>query len=137
MRPTLICTFSSVSIALLLLLTAMPAAADLYSAGVAYKKGDFASAFEQFKELAELGQTEAQYSLAAMYTRGEGVSQNYVYAHAWASLASQNGEAKAKVLAEKLEQNFTPTSLRISSEIQSQYSQAALNARLMPHFLKG
>src|ERR1700735_215225 len=134
MRPILSYTFSSVSIVLLLLLTAMPASADLYSAGVAYKKADFASAFEQFKELAELGQPEAQYSLAVMYTRGEGVSQNYVYAHAWASLASQNGEANAKALAEQLGQRLTPTSLGISSEIQSKYSQEALNARLMPHF---
>jgi hypothetical protein len=39
---------------------AMPAWADLGSAAAAYKKGEFASAFQQFKELAELGQPEAQ-----------------------------------------------------------------------------
>jgi TonB family protein len=124
-------------ITLLLFLSAIPAWADLYSARVAYKKGDFASAFEQFKELAELGQPDAQFSLAVMYARGEGVTQNNVYAHAWASLAGQNGVAKAKDLAEHLEPNLTPTSQTISSDIQSKYSEATLNARLMPRFLKG
>src|ERR1700733_9850728 len=72
-----------------------------------------------------------------MYVRGEGVGQNNVYAHAWASLAGQNGEAKGKALAERLEPELTPTSLRVSSDIQAKYSQATLDARLMPHFLKG
>jgi TonB family protein len=137
MRSTGIRVIHTASIALVLFLTSMQAWADLYSARVAYKNGQFASAFEQFKELAELGQPAAQLSLAAMYARGEGVGENNVYAHAWASLAGQNGEARAKALVELLEPNLTPTSLRISSEIQSKYSQAALNARLMPRFLKG
>jgi TonB family protein len=137
MRPIFMRALSPTLVALLLSLTTIPAWADLYSARVAYAKGDFASAFEQFKELAELGQPDAQFSLAAMYARGEGVAQNNVYAHAWASLAGQNGNEKAKALAELLEPNLTPTSLRISSDIQSKYSQATLDTRLMPRFLKG
>jgi TonB family protein len=124
-------------VALLLVLAAIPARADLYSATVAYKKGDFATAFQQFKELAELGQPEAQFDLAIMYAEGQGVAQNNVYAHAWASLAGQSGKAKASTLAEQLEPNLTPTSLKVSSDIQSQYSLSTLNARLMPHILKG
>jgi hypothetical protein len=38
-----------------------------------------------------------------MYARGEGISQNSVYAHAWASLAAQNGEMKGKALASQLQ----------------------------------
>ena len=129
MRPGLI--------ALLLALTAIPARADLYSAQVAYKKGDFAAAFQQFKEMAELGQPKAQYDLAVMYARGEGVNQSNVYAHAWGSLAGQNGEERGKVLAAQLEPNLTPTSLGVSSEIQSKYSRSTLDARLMPRILKG
>jgi uncharacterized protein len=124
-------------IALSLALTAIPAWADLYSAQVAYKKGDFATAFKQFKELAELGQPNAQFDLAIMYARGEGVDASNVYAHAWASLAGENGETKGKALADELEPNLTPTSLRISSDIQAKYSPATLNARLMPNILKG
>jgi TonB family protein len=127
----------SAALSTLLLLIALPARADLYSAQSAYKKGDFAAAFNEYKDLAEVGQPTAQLDLAIMYARGEGVDQNNVYAHAWASLAGQNGEAKGKSLAETLEPKLTPTSLRISAEIQEKYGQAALNARLMPHFLKG
>jgi uncharacterized protein len=137
MRSASLSKISPALIALVLTLTAIPAWADLYSAKVAYKKGDFASAFEQFKELAELGQPQAQLSLAAMYARGEGINQSNLYAHAWASLAGQNGEAKGKALAEQLEPELTPTSQRISSEIQAQYSQSTLNARLMPRIFKG
>jgi uncharacterized protein len=136
MRPASIRAIPPLLVALILVLTAIPARADLYSAGVAYKKGDFPTAFKQFKELAELGQPDAQYALAVMYGRGEGVSQNNVYAHAWASLAAQNGEAKGKTLAEQLEPNLTPTSLRVSSEMQSQYSQPTLDARLMPRIFQ-
>jgi TonB family protein len=137
MHPSSIGAIPQTLIALLLALTTFPARADLYSAQVAYKKGDFATAFQQFKDLAELGQPEAQADLAVMYARGEGVNASNVYAHAWASLAGQNGNAKGMALAEHLEPNLTPTSLKFSSDIQSKYSQAALNARLMPHFLKG
>jgi hypothetical protein len=46
--------------------------ADLYSAEVAYNKHDFEAAFQQFRELAELGQPQAQYNLAVMYAKGGG-----------------------------------------------------------------
>jgi TPR repeat protein len=103
MRFVSIHEISRALIAFLLVLTVNPARADFYTAQVAYKKGDFAAAFNQFKEMAELGQSEAQYDLAAMYARGEGISQNSVYAHAWASLAAQNGEMKGKALASQLQ----------------------------------
>lgn len=123
--------------ALVLLLSATSARADLYSAGVAYKKGDFAAAFQQFKELAELGQPHAQLDLAIMYARGEGVARNNTVAHAWASLAGQNGEARGTDLAASLESDLTPNSLRLSSDIQGQYGQTKLNERLLPRVLQG
>jgi TonB family protein len=120
-----------------LILIAQPARADLYTATQAYEKGDLARAFQQFKELAELGQPTAQLNLAIMYGRGKGVAANATYAHAWASLAAQNGEERGKAIAEELAASLTPTSLQVSSEIQAQYSQAKLNARLLPHVLNG
>ncbi len=73
--------------------------ADLYEATVAYKASDFASAFMQFKELAELGQPEAQCDLAAMYGRGEGVDASMTRAHAWAPLAATDGEPRCSSYA--------------------------------------
>ncbi len=115
---------------------ALPAWTDMYSAGEAYQKGDFAAAFKQFKELAELGRPNAQFNIAVMYAKGEGVAQSNVLAHAWASIAAQNGEENGKVLAEKLEPDLTPNSLRFSKDLQAEYGQTALNARLLPHILR-
>lgn len=120
-----------------LALSANLAKADMYSAVQAYDKGDFAGAFQQFKELAELGQPRAQLDLAVMYGRGQGVTASSTYAHAWASLAAQNGQERGKAIAEELASSLTPTSLRVSAEIQAQYSQAKLNERLLPHVLSG
>jgi TPR repeat protein len=118
-------------------LSSTAAWADVYSAQKAYEKRDFAAAFQQFKELAELGQPLAQYDLAIMYARGEGVTTSNTNAHAWASLAAQNGEARGKELADKLEPMLTPNSSRFSSELQAEYSQAKLNERLLPQVLHG
>jgi TonB family protein len=128
----LIATFAAA-----LFFSAKPAWADMYTASVAYDKGDFAAAFQQFKELAELGQPTAQLNLAIMYASGKGVARSSTYAHAWASLAAQNGEARGKAIADDLAASLTPTSLQVSSEIQAQYSQAKLDARLLPHVLNG
>jgi len=129
--------FAAASFAIALMLIAYPASADLHSAHVAYSKHDFDSAFKQFKELAELGQPQAQYALAVMYVRGEGVDTSMTYGHAWASLAAQNGEPKGAALAADLEPRLTPTSLRLSAETQAQFSQASLDKRLLPIILKG
>jgi uncharacterized protein len=122
---------------LALSLMAVDVHADLASAGAAYQKHDFDSAFTQFKELAELGQPQAQYSLAVMYARGEGVGSSLTYAHAWAALAGTNGFEKGRELASQLEPQLTPTSLKISSDIEAQYSQTNLNTRLLPRMLQG
>jgi uncharacterized protein len=113
------------------------ASADLFAAQTAYEKHDFNNAFQQFKELSELGQPRAQYDLAVMYVRGEGVDKSVTYAHAWASLAAENGEPKGRELAANLESQLTPTSLRLSADIQAQFSQATLDKRLLPIVLKG
>jgi uncharacterized protein len=116
---------------------ARPAHADLFSAETAYSKRDFATAFAQFKELAELGQPVAQYDLAVMYAKGEGIEQSNTLAHAWASLAGANGAAGGADLAAKLAPLLTPTSLEISADIQAKYGQAALNTRLLPNLFRG
>jgi TonB family protein len=118
-------------------LGAVPAWADLYSAQLAYQKKNFPKAFEEFRELAELGQPRAQYALAVMYARGEGVPTSFTYAHAWATLAGTNGQAEGTTLAEQLAPRLTATSLKISADIQAQFDQAALDVRLLPHVLHG
>jgi TonB family protein len=119
----------------LLMFAALPCSADLYTAGVSYSKGDFAGAFQQYKEMAETGEPRAQYNLAAMYFNGKGVAASRVYAHAWASLSAQGGDAKGAELAAQLEPQLTANSLKFSAEIQAQFSTETLNARLLPRIL--
>ena len=119
----------------LLLFAALPCSADLYTAGVSYEKGDFTGAFQQYKEMAETGEPQAQYNVAVMYVNGKGVTESNVYAHAWASLSAHSGYAKGADLAAQLEPQLTPNSLKLSAEIQAQYSTEALNARLLPRIL--
>ena len=135
MRRDVVQCWKAVSAAAFLAI-AVPARGDMYSATTAYKNADFTAAFKQFKELAELGMPNAQFDIAVMYAKGEGIAQSNVMAHAWASIAAQNGEEKGKVLAEELEAELTPNSLRFSEDLQAQYSQTALNARLLPRMLK-
>jgi uncharacterized protein len=51
-------------------------AADFYKGVAAYNAGDYATALAEFKPLAEQGDASAQYNLAQMYRRGEGVIED-------------------------------------------------------------
>lgn len=119
---------------LLAVLFAGPAAADLISASSAYKKGDYETAFKAFRELAELGQPLAQFNLAVMYARGEGVRESEIYAYAWATLAAENGMEKAKTFADSLRPRLAlaPGSEQVAADIEAQYGHTVLDQRLMP-----
>jgi len=55
-----------------------------YDEGVsAYKKGDYKTAYEEFKSLAEQGEAKAQSYLGSMYLAGEGMPRNYIEAIKW------------------------------------------------------
>ena len=114
----------------------VPVAADLVSASNAYAKGDYAKAFADFRELAQLGQPTAQYDLAVMYAKGQGTRQSEIYAYAWASLAASNGLEKAKGLAESLRPGLAPGSEQIAADIEAQYGNAILDARLNPKIVE-
>jgi|GEM_PF-2285226 len=120
----------------LLLLVAVllcaPARADLVTALLAYQKADYEQAFRDYRELAELGQPVAQYNLAIMYAKGQGVRQSDLNAYAWATLAAESGQARGKTLAEKLRPGLAPGSEKIAEDIRAPFSRAALEARLMP-----
>jgi TPR repeat protein len=114
-----------------------PAVADLASAETAYQKGDYAKAAQDFRALAELGQPTAQFDLAVMYVKGQGVRQSDIYAYAWASLAAQNGLEKGKSLADEIRPRLAPGSEKIAADIESQFSAAVLDAKLNPKIIEG
>ncbi len=73
---------------LLVVLMALPASAGFDEGLTAYNRGDYATALREFRVLAEQGFAEAQNNLGLMYTRGQGVPQDYVHAHTWFNLAA-------------------------------------------------
>ena len=63
--------------------------ADIYQASDAVAKKEFAKAFELYRELAQIGEPEAQGNLAIMYATGEGVARDNVLSYAWALVARE------------------------------------------------
>jgi len=55
---------------------AAPAWADFYDGLAAYDAGDYATAYQEWRPLAEQGYAPAQFNLGNMYNRGEGVPEN-------------------------------------------------------------
>jgi TPR repeat protein len=64
-----------------------------YAAGQA---GDFATALEEFRPLAEQGHATAQTNLGLMYINGQGVLQDYSESVKWYRLAAEQGHAMAQ-----------------------------------------
>jgi TPR repeat protein len=78
--------------ALLLLTLAAPAwAQDLGSD--AYRRGDYATALEKWRPLAERGYPDFQSALGDMYALGQGVAQDFAEAEKWWRLAAAQGHA--------------------------------------------
>ena len=73
----------------------------------AYEAGDYATALEEWRPLAEQGSVDAQHILGAMYDKGTGVLQDYVMAHMWLNIAAANGHEKAGEFRQKIAGQMT------------------------------
>ena len=62
----------------------------------AAQSGDFATALQEWRPLAEQGHADAQFNLGIMYDNGDGVSQDYAEAVKWYQLAAEQGDAYAQ-----------------------------------------
>jgi TPR repeat protein len=63
---------------------------------------------QQYFSAAELGDINAQFTLALMYGNGlGGLAKDFIYAHKWATIAAMNGNTEAAMLAELLAQQMT------------------------------
>ena len=61
---------------LVTLIAIVPAAADYAGGQKAYKNGNFERAFQQWLAVADKGDVDAQYNIAVMYQKGQGVTHN-------------------------------------------------------------
>lgn len=62
----------------------------------ATQSGDFATALEEWRPLAEQGNAYAQSNLGRMYAKGEGVTQDYAEAVKWYRKAAEQGDEMAQ-----------------------------------------
>jgi TPR repeat protein len=76
------------AIALLVGGVSVATAQDFQKGLAAYQAGDFATALQEWKPLAEQGNATAQYNLALMYGNGRGVPQDYAEAVKWLAQSS-------------------------------------------------
>ena len=85
------------AIVALTLLLSVSVAADFYDGVAAYKAGDYKTAFNEFKPLAEQGVADAQFNLGVMYKNGRGVLQDDKEAVKWYTKAAEQGDAGAQL----------------------------------------
>ncbi len=84
--------------ALLVTFAAAPVAAANFAAGAeAYDGGDYATAFAEWRALAEAGDAMAQTALAGMYRFGEGRRVDLAAAVRWYRKAAGNGDTVAQM----------------------------------------
>ena len=115
------------------LLAAAGAHADLYDAAKAYDAKDYPLAFELYRQLAEIGNADAQETIAVMYVNGEGVKRDNVLGYAWASIAIDNGGGEsARGIVSQLDPHMTPKARARVEEIRSQFGKEALKTALLP-----
>ena len=74
----------------------------------AAQAGDYATALQEWRLLAEQGDASAQYNLGTMYDNGQGVPQDYLLAHMWSNISSANGSENGAENRNILAKNKTP-----------------------------
>jgi len=79
-----------------LFLTGMAAANSFQDGLIAYKRGDFATAYRIWLPLADDGLVGAQYSIGALYQHGQGVPRDSVAAANWYARAAAQGFDRAQ-----------------------------------------
>jgi TPR repeat protein len=71
-------------------------AQDLQAGTEAARRGDYETALAQWRPLAESGDAAAQFNVAMMYARGDGVREDFAEAARWFRLASEQGQVDAQ-----------------------------------------
>ena len=120
----------------LLLLSPQLLYADFITASDAYDKHKYKSAYKEFKELAALGNKRAQYNIAVMTMRGDGIKSNYTEAYGWASLAQSKEHPEFASTLQLLKDKLSPDQLIVAQEratsLEMQYGSNQIYTALAP-----
>ena len=82
---------------ILLVCIAGPARGGFDEGQAAFYNLDYATALDEWIPLAETGDSRAQYQVALMYYRGEGLPQDYEKAALWYRRAAERGDVDAQL----------------------------------------
>jgi len=88
---------ATLAVVVALMFSAGSAWADFDDGVAAAQRGDFATAIQEWRPLAEQGHAKAQTNLGVMYLRGTGVPANAAKAYMWISLSKAQGYKNAAV----------------------------------------
>ncbi len=100
----------------LLLLLSNSGLADFLNASDAYENKDYVKAYKEFKELAVIGNKRAQFNLAVMHLRGEGVTEDLTEAFAWASLAQTEEHPEFQASLDYITKRLSAAELKLASQ---------------------
>jgi len=94
-----------------------PLAAQLRDGEGALKSGDYASALEIFRPLAQGGSARAQVRLAEMYAMGFGVKQDPIQSYIWYSLAARGGDTIAAAGRDRMAARLQPVQVNQADKV--------------------
>ena len=121
--------WATMTFALVVVLTAVPACTNSKTGVDAYEKGDYATALMEFRVLAEQGDAIAQYNLGLMYANGRGVPRDYVQAHLWANLAAAQGNELARKARDIVAKKMTPAQIAEAQRLAREWQPQVILAR--------
>ncbi len=87
----------------------------------AYIRGDYAEAMNWCRKAAEQGQAGAQYNLDDMSHQGQGVPQDFVWAHMWLNLAAAQGNETGKTARDILVKLMTPAMVQEAQRLAREW----------------
>ena len=79
----------------LLLVSAGVSFADYNAGTAAFNAGNYARAYQEYKQSADAGNSLAQYMMGRLYAEGRGVVRDKVAAYMWFDLSASNGNSSA------------------------------------------
>ena len=86
-----------------------------------WQREDYATAFREFKSLAEKGAAEAQNILGVMYDKGQGVPQDYVQAYMWLTLAAAQGVKQATEARDRLASQMSSAQIEEAQQLAHEW----------------
>lgn len=90
-------TWRCLAVCALLAYNSSSVQADTSKGIAAYHRGQYSLAFKELFRPAELGDPVAQFSIALLHYRGQGVAMNHAEARRWYKLAADRGYGRAQV----------------------------------------